>query len=78
MIIDKALLDKVVEKTTTDYEPYNTKREGKVLIDTEGVICIIEDLLYEIDRLEERYEDMREFFHEHYVYRPEPEPECFD
>ena len=75
MIIEKALLDKVAEKTLTDYHPYNTKREGKVLIDTEGIICIIEDLIAEIDGLEEQIDEMRDYYHEHYRFVPTEEPE---
>lgn len=68
MIIDKDLVERVSKKTITDYEPYNTKREGKVLIDTEGIICMIEDLLLEIDRLDEELNDLKTYYEDRYDY----------
>lgn len=68
MIIDKDLVERVSKKTITDYEPYNTKREGKVLIDTEGIICMIEDLLLEIDRLDEELNDLKTYYEDRYFY----------
>ena len=68
MIMDKKLVDEISKITITDYEPYNTKREGKVLIDNEGILCMLEDLLAEIDRLNEHIEDMRDYYESHYRY----------
>ena len=68
MIINKELYEKVKEITCTNYEPYMTKNEDKFYIDNEGAICMIEDLLYELDSQQERFEDMEEYFKTNYQY----------
>lgn len=44
----------------TDYE-----RKGNY-IDIEGLVCIIRDLLWEIDNLEEKVEDTEAYYHDNY------------
>lgn len=75
MLIDKELLKRISEVTIGDYEPYSTKNKNEKYIEPDNVICMLEDLLMEIDRLDEQIEDIREFYQEHYVYVPEPEPD---
>ena len=70
MIFDKELIDKVSSITITDYEPYNTQREGKVLIDAEGIVCMIEDLLCEIEHIKEEFEDFKADVEDNYVHIP--------
>ena len=71
MKIEKGLLKKIEDITLTDYEATDTKNENEAFVDVEGIICMLEDLLLEIGRLEEQIEDMHEYYQEHYRYVPE-------
>ena len=75
MIISKELYEKVKGITLTNYKTYITKNEDEFYVDSEGILCMIEDLIYEIDMQQEKYEDMEEYFKQHYVYCPEPDPD---
>lgn len=71
------ILDRVHKITSTDYEIkwFNAENiEG--YIDPEGLLCMIEDLLYEIDYLQEKYEDLEADLREN--YRPIPYAEQVD
>lgn len=62
--IDEAALKKIQEITMTDYSA-----EGSFL-PSESVNDIIEDLLLEIDRLQEKYEDLERDLEENYQAIP--------
>ena len=57
---DKKILEKVQKITVTDYE------EKGEYIPVENFICIIEDLLMEIDSLQEKYDDLVEDMEQNY------------
>jgi hypothetical protein len=67
--IDEAALKKIQEITMTDYEA-----EGSFL-PSDAVNDIIEDLLLEIDRLQEKYEDLEQNLEEN--YKPIPVSEQY-
>lgn len=65
------ILDKVSKLTLTDYEIkwFNAENlEG--YIDAEGLFCMIEDLLIEIEELQEKYEHLESDLRDN--YRPIP------
>lgn len=68
--IDEAALKKIQEITMTDYEA-----EGSFL-PSDAINDIIEDLLLEIDRLQEKYEDLERDLEEN--YRAIPVSEQYD
>lgn len=76
MFIEKELLKKVQEITLTDYKEYDTKEGEMVLVDLMGVKAIIEDLICEYHSLEEKKEDMEDYYQSHYQYVPEEIPDC--
>lgn len=55
------LMKRVSAITITDYEVDN-----KGYIEIESLICAIEDLEYEIDRLNEKYEDLKQDIEDNY------------
>lgn len=55
-----ATINKVAKMSLTDYE-----LEGN-MIPVDSLICAIEDLLIEIGRLEEKYNDLEEDMNENY------------
>ena len=67
--IDKELKTKIENITGVDYE-----FKGNFL-PSENIVSIFEDLIYEIDRLEEKYEDLEKDLEEN--YRPIPVSEQY-
>ena len=67
--IDEAALKKIEDITMYDFEA-----EGSFL-PADNVIEIIEDLLLEIDRLQEKYEDLEQDLEEN--YKPIPASEQY-
>ena len=67
MLIEKELYDKVCEITMTGYEEI-IDNPGAKYIYASGytMISIIEDLMYEIDRLQEKYEDLEQDLEDNY------------
>mgnify|MGYP005977606567 FL=1 len=62
--IDEKLKDKIEKITITDYD-----FKGNFL-PSESITSIFEDLIYEIDRLEEKYEDLEQDMEDNYIKRP--------
>ncbi len=58
--LDEELYEKIKKITMTDYDA-----EGN-FIPTESIDPMLNDLLYEIDRLEEKYKDFEEEVEENY------------
>lgn len=58
--VDKKLLDKIKEITITDYEIEGNK------VPVENVEAILDDLLLEIEKLEERVKDLDNYLQEEY------------
>ena len=60
-------LDKASKITGTDYEiKWFDAKDIDGYIDGDTMLCIIEDLMYEIDRLQEEIEDMEQDIHDNY------------
>lgn len=67
MLIEKELYDKVCEITMTGYEEIIDNPGAKYIYASEyTMISIIEDLMYEIDRLQEKYEDLEQDLEDNY------------
>ena len=62
--IDEKLKDKIEKITSTDYD-----FKGNFL-PSESITAIFEDLICEIDRLEEKYEDLEQDMEDNYIKRP--------
>lgn len=62
--IDEKLKDKIEKIISTDYD-----FKGNFL-PSESITSIFEDLIYEIDRLEEKYEDLEQDMEDNYIKRP--------
>lgn len=62
--IDEKLKDKIEKITITDYD-----FKGNFL-PSESITSIFEDLIYEIDRLEEKYKDLEQDMEDNYIKRP--------
>ena len=62
--IDEKLKDKIEKITSTDYD-----FKGNFL-PSESITSIFEVLIYEIDRLEEKYEDLEQDMEDNYIKRP--------
>mgnify|MGYP004642825027 CR=1 FL=1 len=62
--IDEKLKDKIEKITRTDYD-----FKGNFL-PSESITSIFEDLIYEIDRLEKKYEDLEQDMEDNYIKRP--------
>lgn len=58
--VDKKILDKIEKLTITDYEIEDNK------VPVENVEAILDDLLREIEKLEERIEDLNNYLQEEY------------
>lgn len=68
------ILDKASKITGTDYEiKWYDAENINGYIETENLISIIEDLIYEIDRLQEELEDIEQDIKDN--YKPIPEAE---
>lgn len=67
--IDKELKTKIENITCVDYEFKDN------FLPSENIVSIFEDLIYEIDRLEEKYEDLEKDLEEN--YRPIPVSEQY-
>ena len=67
--IDKELKTKIENITGVDYEFKDN------FLPSENIVSIFEDLIYEIDRLEEKYEDLEKDLEEN--YRPIPVSEQY-
>jgi len=67
MLIEKELYDKVCEITMTGYEEIIDNPGAKYIYASDYTITsIIEDLMYEIDRLQEKYEDLEQDLEDNY------------
>jgi hypothetical protein len=53
--VEQKIIDRLKEISITDFEEVGT------LIPAESIECIIEELIMEIDRLEEKVEDLKEY-----------------
>lgn len=62
--IDKELKTKIENITGVDYEFKDN------FLPSENIVSIFEDLIYEIDRLEEKYEDLEKDLEDNYIHRP--------
>lgn len=71
MKIDKELYEKVSKKTMTNYKPLYDKDPDidYVIVFEDGVNGMLDDLLYEIEYLEEKYEDLKNDLEDNYVPR---------
>jgi hypothetical protein len=58
--IDEKIIKKVEELTITDYEAKGNQ------VPAENIESMIEDLLLEIEKLEERYKELDEYLKEEY------------
>jgi len=58
--IDEKIIKKVEEITITDYEAKGNQ------VPAENIEPMIEDLLYEIEKLQERYNELDEYLKEEY------------
>jgi hypothetical protein len=58
--IDEKIIKKVEELTITDYEAKGNQ------VPAENIESMIEDLLLEIEKLEERYKELDEYLQEEY------------
>ncbi len=67
--IDKELKTKIENITGVDYEFKDN------FLPSENIVSIFEDLIYEIDRLEEKYEDLEKDLRDN--YRPIPVSEQY-
>lgn len=67
--IDKELKTKIENITGVDYEFKDN------FLPSENIVSIFDDLIYEIDRLEEKYEDLEKDLEEN--YRPIPVSEQY-
>jgi len=67
MLIEKELYDKVCEITMTGYEEIIDNPGAKYIYASNYTITsIIENLMYEIDRLQEKYEDLEQDIEDNY------------
>lgn len=67
MIIDIEMFDRIKDLTMTDYDFCQmNNEEEKVMISYDTVECILEDLICEIDRLEEKIEDREQDIQDNY------------
>ena len=67
-------LEKASKMTGTDYEIKWFDAENiDGYIDGETMLCMIEDLIYEIDRLQEEIEDIEQDIKDNYRHIPEAE-----
>lgn len=57
-------INKVSDITSTDYELLGN------FVPVDSLICIIDDLLYEIDHLQEKYKDLEKDIEENYELKP--------
>lgn len=62
--IDEKLKDKIEKITITDYD-----FKGNFL-PSESITSIFDDLIYEINRLEKKYEDLEQDMEDNYIKRP--------
>lgn len=58
--IDENIIKKVEEITITDYQSKGNQ------VPAENIEAMIEDLLYEIEKLEDRYKELDEYLKEEY------------
>ena len=58
--VDKKILDKIKEITMTDYEIEGNK------VPADNIEAMLDDLLREIEKLEERIEDLDDYLKEEY------------
>lgn len=66
MVIDEDLYKKIEKITCTDYEGWLDKEKEQVLVGSDGIIGMLEDLLCEIDYLKERYNDLEKDVQDNY------------
>ena len=67
MKISKSLYEKVLKYTSTDYEPFVNADQEFYMIDNEGAVQIIEDLLFELSYRDEEMEDLKEDINQNYI-----------
>lgn len=70
MLIDKKLYDKVKEITFDSYETIYNEGAKYLYVSEYSVQCMLESLLDEIDKLQEKYDDLEQDLHDN--YRPLP------
>ena len=76
MLINRELYDKVSELTYTNYEPSEVLNNDDVLyLDGDSVQCMLEDLLYEVDKIQEKYDDLEQDLEDN--YRPITKEEMY-
>lgn len=74
MIIDKKIYDKVCETTSSGYEPLiETNKE--VLLSADGIMSMLEDLIWEVDSQKEKVEDLEQDIEDN--YRPITKEEMY-
>lgn len=74
MKIDKELYNKATEITYTNYEPVELLNDDQnYYVEADSIESMIEDLLYEIDSLQEKYDDLEQDLQDN--YRPLPRSE---
>lgn len=69
MIIDKELYNKVSDITGTDYHPIEvlgTMCDDKFYIERDSIVCMLGDLLYEVDYRQEQIEDLEQDIQDNY------------
>ena len=64
MTIDKKIYDNVTNLTGTSYHEFVLKEN--VFVKDEDVEVMIEDLIGEIDKLQEKYDDLEQDMHDNY------------
>lgn len=65
MIIDKKIYNKVCDTTCTGYDPL-IETDKEVLLSIDSIMSMMEELLSEIDRLQEKYEDLEQDLEDNY------------
>lgn len=68
MLIEKELFDRVKEATFNNYKKYMTPDEEKYYVESEEILTMLDDLLCELGIQQEKYEDMEEYYKQHYHY----------
>ncbi len=65
MEIDRKLFEKAIAITNTDYKEIGLP-DNKYYVTNSAIECLIEDLLYEVDYLKEKIEDMEQDIQDNY------------
>lgn len=70
MKLETNLILNVEEKTQTEYNTYKLGDDDLRLVDAGEVEAMLEDLIHEINRLEEKIEDMEQDIQDNYTRIP--------